>query len=114
MITVVYFWRIKPLALPIAILNMATNKLLLRRVSGIGFIKLLGTGKGESFTPKDADQLRWGILVTIKESNLDALENYYVLKLWRRISNNQYRVILKPISSHGLWSKQDPFLVEKF
>ena len=39
MITVVYFWRIKPLALPIAILNMATNKLLLRRVSGIGFIK---------------------------------------------------------------------------
>ena len=114
MITVVYFWRIKPLALPIAILNMATNKLLLKRVSGIGFIKLLGTGKGESFTPRDADQLRWGILVTIKESNLDALEDSYVIKLWRKISNNQYRVILKPISSHGLWSKQDPFLVEKF
>ena len=114
MITVAYFWRIKPLALPIAIINMATNKLLLKRVSGIGFIKLLGTGKGESFTPRDADQLRWGILVTIKESNLDALEDSYVIKLWRKISNNQYRVILKPISSHGLWSKQDPFLVEKF
>ena len=114
MITVVYFWRIKPLALPIAILNMATNKLLLKRVSGIGFIKLLGTGKGESFTPKDADQLRWGILVTIKKSNLAVLENTFVFKLWLKISNNQYRVILKPISSHGLWSKQDPFLVEKF
>ena len=114
MITVVYFWRIKPLALPIAILNMATNKLLLKRISGIGFIKLLGTGKGESFTPKDADQLRWGILVTIKESNLDALEDSYVFKLWRKISNNQYRAILKPISSHGLWSKQDPFSIEKF
>jgi hypothetical protein len=113
-ITVVYFWRIKTLALPIAILNMATNKLLLKRVSGIGFIKLLGTGKGESFTPKDADQLRWGILVTIKESNLAVLENTFVFKLWLKISNNQYRVILKPISSHGLWSKQDPFLVEKF
>ena len=114
MITVAYFWRIKPPAIPVAILNMATNKLLLKRVPGIKFIKLLGTGKGESFTPKDADQLRWGILVTINESNLHDLENFFVVKIWRKISSNQYRVILKPISSHGLWSKQDPFIVEKF
>ena len=114
MITVAYFWRIKLLTLPIAILNMASNKILLKRVPGINFIKLLGTGKGESFTPKDADQLRWGILVTINESNLQDLENSFVVKIWRKISSNQYRVILKPISSHGLWSRQDPFLVEKF
>jgi hypothetical protein len=113
-ITVAYFWRIKPPAIPVAILNMATNKLLLKRVPGIKFIKLLGTGKGESFTPKDADQLRWGILVTINESNLHDLENFFVVKIWRKISSNQYRVILKPIASHGLWSKQDPFIVEKF
>jgi hypothetical protein len=111
---VVYFWRIKHLALPIAILNMATNKLLLKRVPRIGFIKLLGTGKGESFTPKDADQFRWGVLVTINQSNLHDLENSFVIKVWRKISSNEYRVILKPISSHGLWSKQAPFLVEKF
>lgn len=114
MITVAYFWRIKLLTLPIAILNMASNKILLKRVPGINFIKLLGTGKGESFTPKDADQLRWGILVTINESNLQDLENSFVVKIWRKISSNQYRVILKPISSHGLWSRQDPFQVEKF
>jgi len=113
-ITVAYFWRIKPLAIPVAILNMATNKLLLKLVPGIKFIKLLGTGKGESFTPKDADQLRWGILVTINESNLHDLENSFVVKIWRKISSNQYKVILKPIASHGLWSKQDPFIVEKF
>ena len=114
MITVAYFWRIKPQAIPVAILNMATNKLLLKLVPGIKFIKLLGTGKGESFTPKDADQLRWGILVTINESNLRDLENSFVVKIWRKISSNQYKVILKPIASHGLWSKQDPFIVEKF
>ena len=114
MITVAYFWRIKLLTLPIAILNMASNKILLKRVPGIDFIKLLGTGKGESFTPKDADQLRWGILVTINESNLQDLENSFVVKIWRKISSNQYRVVLKPISSHGLWSRKDPFLVEKF
>ena len=93
---------------------MASNKILLKRVPGIDFIKLLGTGKGESFTPKDADQLRWGVLVTINESNLQDLENSFVVKIWRKISSNQYRVVLKPISSHGLWSRKDPFLVEKF
>jgi hypothetical protein len=112
--TVIFFWRIKPLALPIAILNMATNKLLLKRIQGVEFVKLLGTGKGESFTPKDADQFRWGILVTLQKTTLQNLENSFVFKVWRMISTNQYRATLKPISSHGLWSKQAPFLIEKF
>jgi len=113
-ITVVYFWRISKVALPIAILNMASNKLLLKKIPGISFIKLLGTGKGETFTPKDADQFRWGILVTINEDKLDQLEKSLVLKLWRKISSNEYRAILKPISSHGYWSGKQPFEVEKF
>ena len=114
MITVVYFWRISKVALPIAILNMASNKLMLKKIPGISFITLLGTGKGETFTPKDADQFRWGILVTINEDKLDKLEKSLVLKLWRKISSNEYRAILKPISSHGYWSGKQPFEVEKF
>ena len=114
MITVVYFWRISKVALPIAILNMASNKLMLKKIPGTSFIKLLGTGKGETFTPKDADQFRWGILVTINEDKLDKLEKSLVLKLWRKISSNEYRAILKPISSHGYWSGKQPFEVEKF
>lgn len=114
MITVVYFWRISKVALPIAILNMASNKLMLKKIPGTTFIKLLGTGKGETFTPKDADQFRWGILVTINEDKLDQLEKSLVLKLWRKISSNEYRAILKPISSHGYWSGKQPFEVEKF
>ena len=114
MITVVYFWRISKVALPMAILNMASNKLMLKKIPGISFIKLLGTGKGETFTPKDADQFRWGILVTINEDKLDKLEKSLVLKLWRKISSNEYRAILKPISSHGYWSGKQPFEVEKF
>lgn len=114
MITVVYFWRIKRVFLPIAIINMATNKILLRKKFRKSFIKLLGTGKGESFTPKDADQFRWGILITIDQSQLTALESSLVIKMWRKISNYEYRAILRPISSHGLWSRQQPFLVERF
>lgn len=87
---------------------------MLKKIPGISFIKLLGTGKGETFTPKDADQFRWGILVTINEDKLDKLEKSLVLKLWRKISLNEYRAILKPISSQGYWSGKQPFEVEKF
>ena len=114
MVTVLYFWRIRKIGLPIAILNMATNKLMLKRITGISFIKLLGTGKGETFTPKDADQFRWGILVTIKQDDLDRLEQSLVLQIWHKISLNEYRIVLKPISSHGYWSGKQPFAVEKF
>lgn len=114
MITVAYFWRIRKIYLPLAIIFMATNRILLSRLPGVSFIKLLGTGKGESFTPKDADPYRWGVLVTISKDQLENLDISRVIKSWQKISVNQYRVILRPISSHGLWSKKTPFEVEKF
>jgi hypothetical protein len=114
MITTVYFWRTKAVFIPLAIIFMAINKIQLKRLSSITFIKLLGTGKGESFTPKDADPFRWGMLLTISENQIDVLDNSFVVKSWRKICTSEYRVILKPISSHGFWSSKQPFLVDKF
>ena len=114
MITVVYFWRIKMVFLPIAIVFMAINKIQLKRLPGISFIKMLGTGKGESFTPKDADPTRWGILVTMSENQISNLDKSFVIRSWQKICKKEYRVILKPISSHGFWSRKQPFSVEKF
>jgi hypothetical protein len=81
---------------------------------GVSFVKLLGTGKGESFTPKDADPYRWGALVTIQKDNLDNLDKSKVIIGWQKIAKKEYRAILKPISVHGLWSGKQPFEVEKF
>jgi hypothetical protein len=114
MITTVYFWRIKTIFLPLAIIFMAINKIQLKGLPGISFIKMLGTGKGESFTPKDADPTRWGILVTINENQISNLDKSFVIKSWQKICKKEYRIILKPISSHGFWSGEQPFLVEKF
>ena len=114
MITVIYFWQIKKVFLPVAILFMAIHKFALKRLPGVSFIKLLGTGKGESFTPKDADPYRWGALVTIQKDNLDNLDKSKVIRGWQRIAKKEYRAILKPISVHGLWSGKQPFEVEKF
>ena len=114
MITVIYFWQIKKVLLPVAILFMAIHKFVLKRLPGVSFVKLLGTGKGESFTPKDADPYRWGALVTIQKDNLDNLDKSKVTRGWQRIAKKEYRAILKPISVHGLWSGKQPFEVEKF
>jgi hypothetical protein len=114
MITVIYFWQIKKVLLPVAILFMAIHKFVIKRLPGVSFVKLLGTGKGESFTPKDADPYRWGALVTIQKDNLDNLDKSKVIRGWQRIAKKEYRAILKPISVHGLWSGKQPFEVEKF
>lgn len=114
MITVIYFWQIKKVFLPVAILFMAIHKFVLKRLPGVLFVKLLGTGKGESFTPKDADPYRWGALVTIQKDNLDNLDKSKVIIGWQKIAKKEYRAILKPISVHGLWSGKQPFEVEKF
>ena len=79
----------------------------------IKFIKLLGTGKGETFTPKDADIYRWGLLVTVDSDGIAALDKSLVVKSWQKISKFEYRVILKPIASHGKWSGKEPFELEK-
>ena len=114
MITVIYFWQIKKALLPVAILFMAIHKFALKRLPGVSFVKLLGTGKGESFTPKDADPYLWGALVTIQKDNLDNLDKSKVIRGWQKIAKKEYRAILKPISVHGLWSGKQPFEVEKF
>lgn len=114
MITIIYFWQIKKVLVPVAILFMAIHKFALKRLPGVSFVKLLGTGKGESFTPKDADPYRWGALVTIQQDNLDNLDKSKVIRGWQKIAKKEYRAILKPISVHGLWSGKQPFEVEKF
>ena len=109
MITLIYFWRINPIGIPVAIFLMATQRRLLRKQSGVEFFKLLGTGKGVTFTPLDADAKRWGVLVNITEDQVSGFESSKVVKQWRKIATSEYSVKLKPISSHGFWSKKQPF-----
>lgn len=111
--TIIYLWRIERKYLLLALLFMATNKFILNMNSKIKFIKLLGTGKGETFTPKDADIFRWGLLVTVDANGVANLDKSLVIKSWQKISKLEYRVILKPISSHGKWSGKEPFEIER-
>jgi hypothetical protein len=109
LVTVIYFWKIKQRKVGFALLRMALDRGALRRFSGVRFAKMLGTGKGETFTPRDADATRWGALTVIDSSKLEALDSSKIVKRWRKNSDGEVRYLVDPISSHGLWAKVNPF-----
>ena len=109
MITVIYFWKIARVNIPFALFRMAIDRTLLRRTQGVAFAKMLGCGKGETFTPSDADPIRWGCLVVIPDSQLAQLDSSTTIRAWRKKSISEFRVVLDPIASTGMWSKQKPF-----
>lgn len=109
MITVLYFWKIKRTKILSALLRMAIDRTLLRRTKGVTFAKMLGCGKGETFTPSDADPTRWGCLVVLPLADLPALDQSLTIRKWRANSTSEFRVLLDPIAVTGKWSKKAPF-----
>jgi len=105
---VAYFWTITPSRIPFALVAMAMDRFVLRASKNVGFFKSLGTGKGESFTPADANALRWGLIAQVH--NIDAFDQSFVVKQWRKNCTDEFRAVLDPISSHGQWTKQEPFV----
>ena len=111
MIVVAYFWQIEKKRIPFALSRMALNRRAVRKFPSVTFAKLLGCGTGERFTPSDADPLRWGMLVVIDEDHIDAFDKSSMVTKWRKNSRSEFRALLSPISSHGQWSKKEPFSV---
>ena len=105
----IYFWKVSSLRIPWAVTQMALNRIPLQRNKEISFWKLLGTGKGETFTPRDADSRRWGLIVNIEVSALSDFHNSRLIKRWRENSLEEFSATLNPIASQGRWSGKTPF-----
>ena len=103
----VFFWKIKARYIPWVILHMGLDRLALARRSDVKFWKLLGAGKGETFTPRDADIRRWGLLVVVDKDS--EIANSKMIKCWNKKSQSQFSAQLSPISVNGAWSKKSPF-----
>jgi hypothetical protein len=88
---------------------MAVDRFRSRQFTGISFSKLLGTGSGKTFTARDANLYRWGIVVVIDENRIEAFDSSPIITNWRKRSTSEVRAVLAPLSSHGLWSKKNPF-----
>lgn len=109
MIIRIYFWNVEKKDVLWAISRMALDRVSLWAADGVTFWKLLGAGKGETFTPRDADPYRWGVLVVIEEDKIAEFENSNFVKRWRKRSIAEFSASLKPISVNGKWSRVSPF-----
>ncbi|MGI9016580.1 MAG: monooxygenase [Euzebya sp.] len=108
----VHLWRVHASRVPLAIARMGLDRQLLRGVDGLRFRKLLGTGDGRTFSPRDADLRTWGLLCAW-DSRADSLsfEGHATPRGWRRIASQEWRADLATLRTKGRWSGRQPFTV---
>ena len=105
-----HLWRVAPRGVPAALLRMGRDRGRVRRTPGVRFAKMLGTGDGRTFTPRDADPTRWGLLATWSDpAAAAAFEDSPVARGWRAIAVEGWRADLRPLSARGRWSGREPF-----
>jgi hypothetical protein len=79
-------------------------------VPGLRFARLLGTGRGESFTPRDADPRHWALLASWDTAHAaERFESHPVIRAWGAHSVERWRLRLRPLASKGLWARGEPF-----
>jgi hypothetical protein len=105
-----HLWRVPGRRVPGAVARMATQRPRLKRTPGLSFAKLLGTGHGRTFTVRDADPYRWGLLACwTSEAHAAAFDRSATVGSWRRAAAEEWRVDLRPLSSRGRWAGRTPF-----
>ena len=104
---VIYIFTVKKKSIPFAFLQMAVGRRIARAIPGVKFAKLMGTGTGKTFTPSDADLKQWAILFVADDFGV--IDNSRFINGWRKRSSKVEILHLNPISSHGKWSRREPF-----
>lgn len=102
-------WTVRPSRVPVALLRMGWDRRVRDR-PGLRFAKLVGTGDGRTFTARDADPLRWGLVsVWDTADQAAAFAEDPTSRGWARISAEHLVAELDPIAARGRWSGVEPF-----
>jgi len=111
-LTTLHLFGVPAAGVPAAFARMALDRAPLARTPGLRFWKLLGTGDGRTFTARDHDPRRWGLLAVWEDAGaLARFERHSrVVRSWARLAEERWRVDLLPLRSRGRWSGQAPFV----
>lgn len=105
-----HLWGVSARAVPPALARMGLDRPLLRGTDGLRFWKLLGTGDGRTFTVRDADPYRWGLLTTWDDARAAAAFGASrTARGWDRIATERLVVTMRPLASRGTWAGHTPF-----
>lgn len=103
-------WGVPSRRVPAAVWRMARERGPVRRSDGLRFAKLLGTGSGLTFRPRDADPRHWALLACWDDqAAASAFAAGPVARRWDAVADERLDVAMTPLVSRGLWSGTDPF-----
>jgi hypothetical protein len=91
-------WTLPARDVPRALLLAARR----RQPVGSSFSKVLGTGKGTTFLPRDATPTRWAVLTCWTGMPRGHPE-------WESIASESWSIDLRPLRSRGHWAGREPF-----
>jgi hypothetical protein len=107
-VVVLHVWGTS--SVPAALWRMARDRVGLAGTPHLRFAKLLGTGSGETFRPRDADPGHWAALTVWDDAAAArSFESSRLVRSWDDIAHERLRVVMTPLSSRGRWSGGDPF-----
>ncbi|MCU1689163.1 MAG: putative spheroidene monooxygenase [Jatrophihabitantaceae bacterium] len=105
-----HVWTLHRRHVAFGLLHAAAPSALVRRRTGARFAKLLGTGRGETFTAGEAQLRTWALITTWDdEPSARSFEDGGYARGWARRSATTARLTLVPLSSRGTWSGAAPF-----
>ncbi len=105
-----HVWGVPTRHVPTAVAHMALDRRTVRSLPGLQFAKLLGTGSGRTFTPRDADPHHWGVLACwADEAGPHRLTSSRVGRSWERIATESALWLMRPLASRGRWAGREPF-----
>jgi len=112
MVVALTITKFRKRTIPFAFLGMAILRLPLWLNKKCQFWKLMGSGKNAQ-VDLAPDFKHWAILTTWNnETDCDEFySNSFSVRWFRLFGIEEFTILLKPLSSHGLWSGKQPFVV---
>jgi hypothetical protein len=113
MIVALTITKFRGLTIPFAFIGMAVLRLPLWLNKSCKFWKLMGSGKNAQ-VDLAPDYKHWAVLTTWdnRKDCDDFYADSFVIKWLRFFGVESFTILLNPLSSHGLWSKVEPFKTE--